>query len=92
MVARTLKSSYYYFLFLSFLKFIFIHFSSSFLKNLLMVHSPDFYFRKNLEYFLLWGRVFCPEGRPGMSDVILLSGISGLSFDSPFLSPFFFSA
>ena len=34
-----------------------------------------------------------PEGRPGMSDVTLLSGISGLSFDSPFLSPLlFFSA
>ena len=28
-----------------------------------------------------------PKGRPGMSDVSLLSGISGLSFDSPFLSP-----
>ena len=28
-----------------------------------------------------------PEGRLGMSDVHLLSGISGLSFDSPFLSP-----
>ena len=27
-----------------------------------------------------------------MSDVTLLSGISGLSFDSPFLSPLFFSA
>ena len=32
-------------------------------------------------------------GRPGMSDVSLLSGISGLSFDFPFLSPLlFFSA
>ena len=31
-----------------------------------------------------------PEGRPRVSDVILLSGISGLSFDSPFLSPPFF--
>ena len=31
-----------------------------------------------------------PEGRPGMSDVTLLSGISGLSFDSPFLSPVLF--
>ena len=31
-----------------------------------------------------------PEGRPGMSDVLLLSGISGLSFDSPFLSPLLF--
>jgi len=28
-----------------------------------------------------------PERRPGMSDVSLLSGISGLSFDSSFLSP-----
>ena len=55
-----------------------------------MVHSPDFYFQKNLEYFLLWDRVFCPEGRPEMSEVILLSGISGLSFDSPFLSPLLF--
>ena len=26
------------------------------------------------------------KGRPGMSDVFLLSGISGLLFDSPFLS------
>ena len=26
------------------------------------------------------------EGRPGMFDVTLLSGISGLSLDSPFLS------
>ena len=73
-------------------KIYFYPFFFFFFKNLLMVHSPDFYFRKNLESFLLWGRVFCPEGRPGMSDVILLSGISGLSFDSPFLSPFFFSA
>ena len=31
-----------------------------------------------------------PEGRPGMSDVPLLSGISGLSFDSSFLSPLLF--
>ena len=29
---------------------------------------------------------FSPEGRPGMYDVSLLSGISGLSFDPPFLS------
>ena len=28
-----------------------------------------------------------PEGRPGMSDVSPLSGISGLSFDSTLLSP-----
>ena len=34
--------------------------------------------------------VVYPEGRLGMSDVSLLSGISGLSFDSPFLSPHFF--
>ena len=34
-----------------------------------------------------------PEGRSWMSGVSLLSGISGLSFDSPFLSPLlFFSA
>ena len=33
---------------------------------------------------------FPPKGRPGMSDVTLLSGISGLAFDSPFLSPLFF--
>ena len=32
------------------------------------------------------------EGRPRMSDVTTLSGISGLSFDSPFLSPPWFSA
>ena len=55
-----------------------------------MVHSSDFYFQKNLEYLLLRDRVFCPEGRPWMSDVIVLSGISGLSFDSPFLSPLLF--
>ena len=30
--------------------------------------------------------LFTPEGRPGMSDVFLLSGISGLSFYSPFPS------
>ena len=33
-----------------------------------------------------------PEGRPGMSDVSLQSGISGLSFDSTLLSPLLFSA
>ena len=33
---------------------------------------------------------FYPEGRPGMSDVFLLSGISGLSIYSPFLSPLLF--
>ena len=31
-----------------------------------------------------------PEGRPGMFDVSLLSGISGLSFYIPFLSPLVF--
>ena len=31
-----------------------------------------------------------PVGRPGMSDVSYLSGISGLSFDSNLLSPFLF--
>ena len=31
-----------------------------------------------------------PDGRPGMSDVSLLSGISGLPFDSLFLSPLLF--
>ena len=31
-----------------------------------------------------------PEGRPGMSDVSLLSGISGLSFDFTLLSPLLF--
>ena len=49
---------------------------------------------------VMWFRLKCenlsrqyPEGRPGMFDVSLLSGISGLSFDSPFLSPLlFFSA
>ena len=34
---------------------------------------------------------FCfPEGRTWMSDVTLLSGVSELSFDSPFLSALFF--
>ena len=33
-----------------------------------------------------------PWREAGDSDVCLLSGISGLSFDSPFLSPLFFSA
>ena len=31
-----------------------------------------------------------PEGRPGMSDVSPLFGISGLSFDSTLLSPLLF--
>ena len=34
--------------------------------------------------------VIPPEGRPGMSDVSPLSGISGLSFDSTLLSPLLF--
>ena len=33
---------------------------------------------------------FFPKGRPGMFDVTPLSGISELSFDSPFLFPFLF--
>ena len=40
-----------------------------------------------------WGKVLlimAPEGRPEMSDVSPLSGISGLSFDSTLLSPLFF--
>ena len=43
---------------------------------------------------MLVGCCFQQDPQPGMSDVPLLSGISGLSFDSPFLSPllFFFSA
>ena len=85
MVARTLKSSYHYLLFHFFYPFFLFLFL-----NLLMVHSPDFYFHKNLNFCVLLDRVFCPEGRPGMSEVILLSGISGLSFDSPFLSPLLF--
>ena len=35
-------------------------------------------------------QVYSPEGRLGMSDVSLLSGISRLTFDSPFLSPLLF--
>ena len=35
--------------------------------------------------------LFAPKGKLGMSDVSILSGISGLSFDSPFLSPLLFS-
>ena len=50
-------------------------------------------------YFLFLSLIFAnqsssrlpnAEGRPGVSDVSLLSGISGLSFDSPFLSPLLF--
>ena len=36
------------------------------------------------------GIQWTPEGRPGMSDVSPLSGISGLSFDSTLLSPLLF--
>ena len=39
--------------------------------------------------FSVCNPVHAPEGRPGMSGVTLLSGISGLSFDSPFLLPCF---
>ena len=42
--------------------------------------------RTLLPYRTLWP----PEGRPGMSDVFPLSGISGLSFDLTLLSPLFF--
>ena len=34
--------------------------------------------------------IFSPKGRPGISDVSPLSGISGLSFDSALLSPVLF--
>ena len=34
--------------------------------------------------------VLHPKGRPGVFDVTLLSGISGLSFDSFYLSPLLF--
>ena len=43
--------------------------------------------------FMLWRYyMICPpcEGRLGMSDVLPLSGISGLSFDSTLLSPILF--
>ena len=50
-----------------------------------------------LPSFVWWTLASCPaflggtpEGRPGMSDVSLLSGISGLSFDSTLLSPLLF--
>ena len=42
-------------------------------------------------YIISCGAVhYYPEGWLGMSDVNLLSGISGLPFDSPFLSPLLF--
>ena len=50
----------------------------------LRVGSHDFSFKSLGVY------VDAPEGRPGMSDVSPLSGISGLSFDSTLLSPFLF--
>ena len=40
--------------------------------------------------YIPWQPPYLPKGRPRMSDVPLLSGISGLSFDSPFLSPLLF--
>ena len=53
--------------------------------------------RKKLIFVLFWGGAvgssFFLHVFLGMSDVSLLSGISRLSFDSPFLSPLlFFSA
>ena len=47
-------------------------------------------------YFFVSIRLFSgsfslePKGRPGMCDVLSLSGILGLSFDSPLLSPLCF--
>ena len=41
-------------------------------------------------FFLVFFLLFFPKGRPGMSDVSPLSGISGLSFDSTLLSPVLF--
>ena len=49
-----------------------------------------------VELFLIMFNLFSvqpkttPKGRPGMSDVTPLSGISGLSFDSTLLSPLLF--
>ena len=40
--------------------------------------------------FISLSLFFPPEGKPGMSDVSSLSGISGLSFDSTLLSPLLF--
>ena len=58
-------------------------------------------FLNDSQGFLVVSYVFChvvrsflnvspPEGRPGMSDVSPLSGISGLSLDSTLLSPLYF--
>ena len=48
--------------------------------------------RKNFFLFLssIFSSPLTTEGRPGMSDVSPLSGISGLSFDSTLLSPVLF--
>ena len=50
--------------------------------------------RLELRVYSSWEFLLCcdwaPEVRPGMSDVSLLSGISGLSFDSTLLSPLLF--
>ena len=42
------------------------------------------------KFAVMSGLLDTPEGRPGMSDVSPLSGISGLLFDSTLLSPFLF--
>ena len=55
----------------------------SFSEALIIEIFSDFQTMKN---FVFW----TPEGRPGMSDVSLLSGISGLSFDPIFLFPVLF--
>ena len=39
------------------------------------------------QLFLIFRSLMSSEGTPGMSDVSLLSGISGLSFGSTVLSP-----
>ncbi len=44
----------------------------------------------NCTYLFVFMLSTSPEGRPGMSDVSPLSGISGLSFDSTLLSPLLF--
>ena len=48
-------------------------------------HKPHLQFLLNCP--LVYDCGFYPEGRPGMSDVTPLSGISGLSFDPTLLSP-----
>ena len=60
------------------LDFFFCIFESRFYSSLLMFSQL---------LYLLSLPVAAPEGRPGMSDVSPLSGISGLSFDSTLLSP-----